>query len=336
MTRPADPSGLSVLVTGGAGYIGSHTAEVLRGRGHRPIVLDNLERGHREAVPDVPLVIGDVGDRQLVEEVLREHGASAVIHFAALKSVEESQQDPLRYFRANVMGTLQLLEAMAATGTTLLVYSSSCAVYGTPAVLPVDESAPLRPDNPYGETKAAVERILDWMSGRSPIRSVRLRYFNAAGAALDGSNGEDPRGAANLIPIVLSAALGRRGPVTINGIDYETPDGTAIRDYVHVLDLAEAHALAIDHLARGGGPEVMNLGTGRGASVREIVDIAERASGRRIETVAGPRRPGDPPAVVADPSRAAAVLGWRSRFDLDDIITSAWRWQERHPDGFAD
>lgn len=331
----AERAGLRVLVTGGAGYIGSHTVEVLRAGGHVPVVLDSLVSGHRAAVPGFPLVVGDVGDRDLLDRTLREHRIDLVVHFAALKSVEASQRDPLGYFRTNVASTIVLLEAMAAAGVTMLVYSSSCAIYGTPATLPVDETAPLCPENPYGETKAAVERILGWMDGRSPLRSMRLRYFNAAGAAADGANGEDPRGAQNLVPIVMAAALGR-GPVTINGTDYDTPDGTPVRDYIHVVDLARAHALAVEHLAGGGKPQALNLGTGRGASVRDIVRAVERVSGRPIETIEGPRRPGDPPAVLADPGRAEAVLGWRARHDLEDIVDSAWRWHERHPDGFAD
>ena len=326
----------SVLVTGGAGYIGSHTAALLRQRGFRPVAFDSLVHGHRGAVRDLPLVVGDVADHEHVVRTLRDHQVQAVIHFAALKSVEESLRDPVGYFRANVVATLALAEAMAEAEVPVLVYSSSCAVYGTPASLPVDELAPLRPDNPYGESKATTERLLNWISDHTRLRAISLRYFNAAGAALDASNGEDPRGATNLIPIVMAAALGKRGPVVINGTDYDTPDGTAVRDYVHVLDLAAAHVRAVEHLMRGGRPITLNLGTGRGASVREIIRMTENASGRTIPIVEGPRRIGDPPAVLANPLLAMDTIGWRSEHDLESMVSSAWRWHERHPDGFDD
>jgi UDP-glucose-4-epimerase GalE len=287
-------------------------------------------------VRDIPLVVGDVADRELVARTLRDHRVQAVIHFAALKSVEDSLRDPVGYFRANVAATLALVEAMTDAEVPLLVNSSSCAVYGTPASLPVDELAPFRPDNPYGETKATTERLLSWISSQTGLRAMSLRYFNAAGATLDASNGEDPRGATNLIPIVMAAALGRRGPVIINGTDYDTPDGTAIRDYVHVLDLAAAHVRAVEHLLDGGAPTTLNLGTGRGASVREIIELTRRASGRTIPVVEGPRRVGDPPVMVADASRALDTIGWRAEHDVESMVDSAWRWHEGHPGGFDD
>lgn len=333
---PAEPTRpLNVLVTGGAGYIGSHTAHVLADRGHRPVILDDLGRGERAAVRSLPLIVGDVADRHLVAEALGDHRIDVVVHFAALKSVEESLADPVRYFRVNVGGTVALLEAMASVGVPALVLSSSCAVYGLPASLPVDEAAPFAPANPYGESKAMAERAVAWTAETTDLRAIRLRYFNAAGAALDGSNGERLSDASNLIPIVMAAALGLRPEVTINGTDYQTPDGTAIRDYVHVLDLAEAHVRAVEHLASGGPSDALNVGTGQGASVREIVELVRAVSGRPIPSRDGPRRPGDPAAVWAATDRAASVLAWQARHDLRSIVESAWRWHVTHPDGFG-
>jgi UDP-glucose 4-epimerase len=327
---------IRVLVAGGAGYIGSHTVRALAERGHHPVVLDTLATGHAAAVPGVPLVVGDVADSGLVEATLRDHRIEAVIQFAALKSVEASVADPIGYFRANVATTMALAEAMTHAGVRSLVFSSSAAVYGTPAVLPVDEGAPLQPENPYGETKATVERFLGWLERAGGLRSIRLRYFNAAGAALDGSNGEDLRHATNLVPLVMATALGRRGPLEIYGTDYPTPDGTAVRDYVHVVDLAEAHTAAVDHLIGGGDSATINLGTGSGASVREVIDIARTVTGHGIPSLDGPRRAGDPAAIWAATGRARSVLGWQARLGLEDIIASAWRWHRSHPDGFGD
>lgn len=324
---------MNVLVTGGAGYIGSHTVRRLVERGHRVTVLDTLERGHRSAVGDVPLIVGDAGDQAVVESALADNAIEAVVHFAAYKSVEESVAQPGRYFRNNVGGTLTVLEAARRAGVRQLIYSSSCAVYGTPDQLPVTEEAPLQPENPYGESKLLSERMLPWYAEHG-IRHVVLRYFNAAGAWPDGSLGEDPWGARNLIPIVLGAAALRGGrAVRIFGTDYPTPDGTAIRDYVHVLDLADAHLAALDHLAAGGRSVTLNVGTGRGASVHEVVEAARRITGSRIETEAAPRRAGDPAAIWADPGLAGTLLGWQAKFGLDDIIETAWRWHVAHPDG---
>jgi len=338
MTRAKGESarGVPVLVTGGAGYIGSHTVERLTASGYRPVVLDSLARGHRAAVRGAPLIVGEIGDRALVEALLREHAIQVVVHFAALKSVEESNAEPLRYFRVNVADSLVLFEAMAAAGVRSLVYSSSCAVYGTPDRLPVDEAAAIAPQNPYGETKAMVERMLAWLTAQTDLRAVILRYFNAAGASADGENGEVLRDAANLIPIVMATALGRRPDIRINGTDYATPDGSAIRDYVHVADLADAHVRAIEHLLDGGDSLTCNIGTGSGASVIEVIELARRITGRPIPTEAAPRREGDPAAVWASTELAAARLGWRARHDLDAILSSAWRWHVSHPDGFGD
>lgn len=324
---------MRVLVTGGAGYIGSHTVASLVASGHEPIVLDTLEHGHPSAIPGISLVVGDAGDREAVGQLIDRHRIEAVIHFAARKSVAESIADPGTYFAANVTGSLELLRAMADTGVGRLVLSSTCAVYGTPDELPVQETSPLRPENPYGESKLMVERMGSWFESAHGIRAVTLRYFNAAGAALDGSNGEDWRNAENLVPVVLGVAAGRSGAVDIFGSDYPTPDGTAIRDYVHVADLADAHVRSLDHLADGGQSVTVNLGTGRGASVTEVIAAARAATRRPIETRLAARRPGDPAAIWADGRLAREVLGWAPRYDLGAIVSSAWTWHERHPDG---
>jgi UDP-glucose 4-epimerase len=322
-----------VLVTGGAGYIGSHTVGVLLGAGHDVVVLDTLAHGHPAAVPDAELVVGDAGDRNLVRDLLEKRKIEAVVHFAGRKSVSESIEDPGGYFEANVGASLALLGAMADRGVSQLVFSSTCAVYGTPDTLPVDESSRLQPENPYGESKLLVERMAPWFEAAHGVRTVSLRYFNAAGAALDGSNGEDWDHAENLVPVVLQVAAGRRARVDVYGTDYPTPDGTAIRDYVHVLDLADAHVRALHHLARGGDSATINLGTGHGASVREVIDAAMAATGRPIESRDAPRRPGDPAAIWADARAAGALLDWTPRYDLDAIVASAWAWHESHPDG---
>jgi UDP-glucose-4-epimerase GalE len=325
---------LRVLVTGGAGYIGSETVRLLSARGHQPVVLDTLERGHRAAVDGVPLIVGSMADTNLVESTLREHAIEAVIHFAALKSVEASFLDPAGYFGTNVGGSFALLAAMGRAGVSGLVYSSSCAVYGTPSDLPVRETSELRPENPYGETKLLVERALRWFEDAG-IRSISLRYFNAAGAAFDGRHGEDWTDAPNLVPVVIKAALGRGPAVRILGSDYPTPDGTAIRDYVHVADLADAHLLAVEALAGGLSSTTLNLGTGEGSSVRAVIDLVGAAAGRPVPVIAAPRRAGDPAAVWADAGLAETTLGWRARHRLDAIVETAWRWHSTHPDGYA-
>jgi len=324
---------MRVLVTGGAGYIGSHTVAALRLDGHDPLVLDTLEHGHPSAIPGVQLIVGDAGDRTLVRDLIERHRIEAVIHFAALKSVAESIADPGGYFAANVTGSLELMRAMADCRLHRLVISSTCAVYGSPDDLPVREASPLRPENPYGESKLMVERMAPWFEVAHGIRTVTLRYFNAAGAALDGTNGEDWRQAENLVPTILRVAAGLRAAVDVFGTDYPTPDGTAIRDYVHVLDLADAHVRALDHLGRDGASITLNLGTGRGASVAEVIAAARATTGRPIEVREAPRRPGDPAAIWADGQLARDVLGWTPRHDLASIVSSAWAWHERHPNG---
>jgi UDP-glucose 4-epimerase len=322
-----------VLVTGGAGYIGSETVRLLAARGHEPVVLDTLEHGHQAAVDGAPLVVGSVTDGDLVERTIRDHGIETVIHFAALKSVEESFIDPSSYFATNVSGSFALLAAMARTGVGELVFSSSCAVYGSPAELPVRESSELRPENPYGETKLLVERALRWFD-QAGIRSISLRYFNAAGAALDGRFGEDWTDVTTLVPLAIKAALRRGPPVRIMGTDYPTADGTAIRDYIHVADLAEAHLMAVEALAGGGRTMALNLGTGLGSSVREVVDAVARVGRRPVPAVEAARRVGDPAAIWADAGLAGEILGWQARHGLKAIVETAWRWHSTHPDGY--
>lgn len=324
---------MRILVTGGAGYIGAQTVRLLRRRGDEVVVLDDLSTGHAEAIDGPHLVVGSIGDGALLERLLAT-GVAGVIHLAALKSTEDSLRDPGRYFATNMGGTLAVLRAAALVGVRWLVYSSTCAVYGTPDELPVRETCPPRPENPYGESKLLGERMLPWFDRSAGLRSVSLRYFNAAGADPAADLGEDWGRASNLIPQVMKAALGHDGPLQVFGSDYPTPDGTAIRDYVHVVDLAEAHLRALDYLAAGGASTTLNVGSGHGASVREVVDLAGRVIGQAVPVVDGPRRPGDPPAIWADGTRAREVLGWEARFDLEGIIRTAWRWHSTHPAGY--
>lgn len=319
----------SVLVTGGAGYIGSHACKVLARAGHHPIVFDNLSRGHREAVRWGPLVEGDLADRAWLVAAIETHRVSAVMHFAAYAYVGESVADPAGYYCNNLVGTLSLLEAMRETRVDKIVFSSTCATYGIPEVVPIRETAPQLPVNPYGETKLAIERALHWYRQAYGLRSISLRYFNAAGADPEGEIGELHEPETHLVPLVLQTALGQRSHVDIYGTDYPTADGTAIRDYIHVEDLAEAHLCALDHLCAGGEGAALNLGTGYGHSVREVIAAAEAISGRSIARQEAARRPGDAPVLVADPGRAAEQLGWRARCsDLQTIIRTAFAWHE--------
>ena len=317
---------MSVLVTGGAGYIGSHTVRQLRQRGESVVVLDSLEFGSRDAVADTPLVVGDIADSDLVAETIARQHVDSIVHFAAYKAPGESFENPGRYFQNNVAGTARLLETAYRSGVRRFVFSSTCAVYGTPERAPVAEDQPIHPESPYGESKALVERMLHWYDECLGLRSVSLRYFNAAGAAMDGSLGEDWSMTLNLVPLAMKALLGRRPPLEVYGTDYPTPDGTAIRDYIHVDDLADAHLKALDHLGRGGETVALNLGTGTGSSVREVLAAAERAAGRPVPARDAPRRPGDPVALWADNRRAKELLGWEPRYGLDEIVTSAWQW----------
>jgi UDP-arabinose 4-epimerase len=320
----------SILVTGGAGYVGSHACKALAAAGYRPVVYDNLARGHAEAVRWGPLVRGDLHDRARLVEAMRAHRVAAVMHFAAFAYVGESVGNPELYYRNNVGGTLALLDAMRETGIETIVFSSTCAIYGIPDALPIREDAAKAPLNPYGDTKLAIERALHWYGGAYGLRYAALRYFNAAGADPDGEIGEDHDPETHLIPLVLRAALGRGERLQVFGTDYPTPDGTAIRDYIHVMDLADAHVRALGHLAGGGDSLALNLGTGSGHSVREVVAAVERIAGCPVPCRDAPRRAGDPPELVADPALAVARLDWQPRFsDLDTVVRTALAWETR-------
>lgn len=321
---------MRILVTGGAGYIGSHTARLLHDGGHQVVVVDRVAATALEAVAPVTAITGDVGDAALMAETFARHAPDAVIHLAGDKSVEASLRDPGGYYANNVGSTLVLLRCMAAAGVRRMVFSSTCAVYGPVNEPPLTEAAEVDPQTPYGETKLAVERMLHWFDAAHGIRSVSLRYFNAAGAALDGRIGEDWTTAVNLVPMVMKAAAGRIDKLKVYGTDYPTPDGTAVRDYIHVLDLAQAHERAVAYLDVDSASHVLNLGTGQGASVLEVVSATERASGRQIPMELCARRPGDLAAVWADSTRAENVLGWRAKHSLDDIVASAWQWHSRN------
>ncbi|MGH7047068.1 MAG: UDP-glucose 4-epimerase GalE [Stellaceae bacterium] len=320
----------AILVTGGAGYVGAHACKALARAGYRPVVFDNLSRGHRAAVRWGPLVEGELADRERLAAALAEHRVTAVMHFAAYAYVGESVGDPALYYRNNLAGTLSLLEAMREGGVGAIVFSSTCATYGDPDTVPIRETAPQHPVNPYGETKLAIERALHWYGAAYAIRAVVLRYFNAAGADPEGEIGECHQPETHLVPLVVQAALGRRPAVEIYGTDYPTPDGTAIRDYVHVHDLAIAHLRALEHLRAGGGSFAANLGSGIGHSVRQVIAAVETASGRTVPVRNAARRPGDPPVLIADPTRAAERLGWRAQHsDLPTIVGSTLAWQRR-------
>jgi UDP-glucose-4-epimerase GalE len=327
---------MRILVTGGAGYIGSHAVRLFRGRGHDVCVYDNLTYGHRAAVPADCLVVGDLGERDRLDQVFVERRIDAVVHFAACALVGESVQQPAKYWHNNVVNTLGLLECVRRHGVPRFVFSSTCATYGIPQTVPISEETPQLPINPYGQTKLAIERVLADYGRAYGIGYAALRYFNAAGAAPDGSIGEDHEPESHLIPIVLQAALGRRSHVDIFGTDYPTPDGTCIRDYIHVDDLAEAHLLALEKLT----PDTAlccNLGTGHGYSVREVIRTAEEITGKLIPVKETPRRPGDPPILVAAADKSRRALGWQPRYtDLRGIVETAWKWHQSHPRGYRD
>lgn len=316
-----------ILVTGGAGYIGSHTVKELISSGYEVVVLDNLSTGHREFVLTPHFVSGDIQDRNSLAMVFRSYPITAVMHFAALTSVPESVEDPARYYAVNLLGTWNVLEATRTHGVKLFVFSSSAAVYGDPQRIPIPEDHPTRPKNPYGRTKLMVEEMLADYAKAYGLRYVSLRYFNAAGSDPEGKIGEWHEPERHLIPIALEVALGKRPFLEIFGTDYETPDGTGVRDYIHVTDLARAHVLALQYLEGGGKSQVYNLGIGRGYSVREVVEVCRRVTGREIPVRERPRRPGDPAILVADPTRAMRELGWEPKFtDLAPIVETAWRW----------
>jgi UDP-arabinose 4-epimerase len=320
---------IPVLVTGGAGYIGSHTCKALARAGYRPITLDNLVYGHEWAVRWGPLEIGDISDRACLDTVIERHRLEAVIHFAAYAYVGESVRDPGRYYRNNIAGTLTLLEAMRDHAIPHIVFSSTCATYGVPDRTPITEDHPQRPINPYGASKLMVERMLADFEQAHGLGWIALRYFNAAGADPEGDIGEDHDPETHLIPLALQAAAGRGPQLQVFGDDYPTPDGSCIRDYIHVADLAEAHVMSLVHLRAGEASGAFNLGTGQGASVLEVIAVVERVTGRPVPREIGPRRPGDPPVLYADADKARRLLGWEPRYrKLAETIEHAWKWHQ--------
>jgi UDP-glucose-4-epimerase GalE len=325
-----DSSKKSVLVTGGAGYIGSQAAKALAAQGYVPVTYDNLVYGHRWAVQSGPIVEGDIGDRDLLIDTIGRYNISAVMHFAAFTSVGESVKKPEKFFRNNVTGSLTLLDAVIESGVRHVVFSSSAATYGTPDRVSITENEPQRPVNPYGETKLMIERALHWYAGAHNLTFAALRYFNASGADLDGRLGEMHDPETHLIPLVFQAIDGGQ-PLQVYGSDYPTPDGTCVRDYIHVADLADAHVKALDYLFDGGASIAMNLGTGQGHSVMEVISVAEGVTGRKVPHSIAGRREGDPAILVADPALACKVLDWHPQHsDLDCIIRSAWKWYSEH------
>ncbi len=325
----------TVLVTGGAGYIGSHAAKVLRQAGHRVVIYDNLSAGHRDAALGAPLIVGDTGDVETMRRAIRDSGASAVMHFAAWLSVPDSVRDPAGYYRNNVTGTIGTLEAMAAEGCHHFVFSSTCAVYGEPVETPIRETHPTSPVNSYGQTKLAVEHALPHFERAYGIRSVRLRYFNAAGADPDGELGEDHAPEIHVIPRAIEAARGGP-PIDVFGEDYPTPDGTCLRDYIHVMDLADAHLRALAWLQDGGASGSYNAGTERPTSVKDVIAAVEKVTGLPVARRSAPRRPGDPAVLYASAERIRRDLGWvPQRPDLQTIVADAWNWHAKHPGGFG-
>ncbi len=326
---------MRVLVSGGAGYIGSVAAEMLLQAGHEVVVVDNLSRGHRAAVPAGAVFIEqDVREQRRMETLLREQRITCVMHFSASSLVGESMRNPGEYFGNNVVGIIRLLEAMARCGVDRFIFSSTAATYGEPEEVPITEEAPVRPTNPYGESKASSERILHWYESIHGIRFASLRYFNAAGASKEHGEDHDPE--THLIPLALNAAAGQREALSIFGRDYPTPDGTCVRDYIHVLDLAQAHILALGHLGEV-EERIFNLGNGAGYSVLEVIQAIERVTGKSVPVKDAPRRPGDPARLVASSDRARQILGWRpGHADLDAIVEDAWAWKMRFPNGYGD
>jgi UDP-glucose 4-epimerase len=325
----------TILVTGGAGYIGSHTVLALKEAGYQVVILDNLVYGHRDVVEaslQVELITGDIGDRRLLKEIFAKYAIAGVLHFAAYAYVGESVTNPAKYYQNNVCATLNLLESMVEAGVLNFVFSSTCATYGNPVQIPIPEEHPQDPINPYGATKLMVERILDDFDQAYGLRSVRFRYFNAAGADPLGRLGEDHHPETHLIPLVLMAAMGKRENITIFGTDYKTPDGTCIRDYIHVTDLAQAHVLGLEYLFKEGATTFFNLGNGDGFSVRDIIQAAHNVTGCQIPVVEGLRRPGDPAVLIGSSAKAQQMLGWEPQFkNIEVILEHAWKWhQKRH------
>ncbi|PWG16161.1 UDP-glucose 4-epimerase GalE [Salibaculum griseiflavum] len=336
---------MKILVTGGAGYIGSHTLVVLLAAGHDVVVLDNFSNGSREALRrvqqlsnrDFNVVEGDVRDRSILDRLFADHEPAAVVHFAGLKAVGESVEDPLSYYDVNVGGSMRLLEAMSKASCKRIVFSSSATVYGTPEYLPYDEDHPTRPVNPYGRTKLAVEELLgDWCAASPSRCAISLRYFNPVGAHPSGRIGEDPKGIPNnLMPYIAQTAVGRRERLQIFGDDYDTRDGTGERDYIHVIDLAEAHVAALERLENMSAHTALNIGTGSGMTVKELIGCFENILGRKLPTSIAPRREGDLPSFYANPSRANEALDWKARRSPEDMCRDSWTWQSRNPEGFG-
>ncbi|WP_025682207.1 UDP-glucose 4-epimerase GalE [Paenibacillus maysiensis] len=328
---------MAILVTGGAGYIGSHTVAELLDRGEEVVVLDNLQTGHKAALLGGKLYEGDLRDKELLSRLFTENSIDAVIHFAANSLVGESMQNPGKYYDNNVFGALSLLEAMKDAGVRRIVFSSTAATYGEPEKVPIEEGDRTEPTNVYGETKLMMERMMSWFDKVLGIKYVSLRYFNAAGAHDSGKIGEDHRPESHLIPLVLQTALKQRPHIAVFGEDYATPDGTCIRDYIHVSDLADAHVRAVNYLREGHDSNVFNLGNGQGFSVKEVIETARKVTGLDIPVVTEPRRAGDPAVLVASSDKARSVLGWSpARTQLEDIISGAWGWHQSHPQGYGD
>ncbi|HSK71872.1 MAG TPA: UDP-glucose 4-epimerase GalE [Pyrinomonadaceae bacterium] len=325
---------MAILVTGGGGYIGSVVVEDLREKGEKVVVLDNLVYGHAEAVDSsVPFYEGNIGDKDLVQKIINEHKIDSCMHFSAFAYVGESVEKPQIYYENNLIQTLHLLEILIKNDVKNFVFSSTCATYGEPQYTPIDEEHPQKPANPYGWTKFMVERAMEDYDRAYGLKFVALRYFNASGAS--HTHGEDHDPETHLIPLVLQTALGIRPRIAIFGDDYPTPDGTAVRDYIHISDLSQAHLLALEYLRNGGASEFINLGNGSGYSVKEVIEAAKKVTGREIEAVIAPRRAGDPSKLVADSRKAREVLGWKPQFpELEKIIESAWAWHEAHPNGY--
>ncbi|MGD8500051.1 MAG: UDP-glucose 4-epimerase GalE [Phycisphaerales bacterium] len=327
---------MRALVCGGAGYIGSNMTALLAAEGHKPVVYDNLSNGHRSAVGRTEFVQGDLADHDLLVKTLGKYRIEAVMHFAACIDVAESVQMPLKYYHNNLCCTQNLLSAMEAAGVEKFVFSSTAAVYGVPKDVPITEDSPTEPVNPYGQTKLAVEKMCHYQSQAGKLAYASLRYFNACGAGNGGALGEDHRPESHLIPLTIQAAMGKRSEIRIYGTDYETPDGTCIRDYIHIDDLCRAHLLALDRLGQS-RELICNLGSERGHSVREVIETVEKVSEKKFEVVETYRRPGDAPILTADAARAKNQLGWKiEKPELEEMVSTAWQWHNEHPDGYPD
>ena len=329
---------MSILVCGGAGYIGSHAVYQLIKAGEEVVIIDNLQTGHRSAInPKAKFYEGDIRNPEILDKIFTENKIEAVIHFAANSLVGESVEKPLMYFNNNVYGMQILLESMVRNGVDKIVFSSTAATYGEPEKVPIEENDRTQPTNPYGESKLIMEKMMKWVSRANGVRFVSLRYFNAAGAVEDGSIGEDHKCETHLIPLILQVPLGKRDHITVFGEDYPTPDGTCLRDYIHVLDLADAHILALNYHRDGGESNIFNLGNGQGFSVKEMIVAAEKVTGQKIKTEIGTRRAGDPAQLIASSDKARKILKWNPQFaDVEKVIETAWTWHKNHPNGYQD